>query len=186
MYIWDLCLLWVFVCSYLLSLKMSDSDREGYDSGEMEEAYEEAKVGLQDGTMTCSNSDGTFRCPFSPGRKKQAYKYHEILQHADGVGNGNRGPEVIGRHRALTAYLKNDMAEKAQPQAERIVHLQQRIPSRVDRDDRRVYPWMGILQNIDNHTRRPGDGFRIGAGSADIKENLKVFSILVLNHFFCF
>jgi hypothetical protein len=163
---------------------MGDSDSEGYNSDEVNEAYEEAKVGLQDGTIACLNSDGTFRCPFSPGRKKQDYKYYEIFQHADGVGKGNRGPVTVGKHRALTAYLKKDMAERAQPQAERILHLQQDIPSRVDSEDKRVYPWMGILQNIDNHTRRAGDGFRTGAGAAAIKEKLKVLSILVLNHFF--
>jgi len=154
---------------------MSDSDSDAYDSDEVNEAYEEAEASLKDGIIKCVNSDGTYRCPFSPGRKKQDYKYSEILQHAVGVGKGKRGPVPTGKHRALREYLEKDMAAKAQPQAERVVHLQQIIPSRVDIEEKRVCPWMGILQNIEIQSRRAGDDFRVGAGAAEIKEKLKVF-----------
>ncbi|KAG0619333.1 hypothetical protein M758_4G132100 [Ceratodon purpureus] len=156
---------------------MGDSDSEEHDSDEVNEAFEEAKAGLQGGTLTCFNSNGTYRCPFSPGRKKQNYKYNDLHQHAVGVGKGNRGPVAVGRHRALVAYLDSKhMAGRAQPQAERRVYLQQDIPPRLDCEDKRVFPWMGILQNIDNHTRRSEDGFRTGAGAAAIKEKLKAFN----------
>ena len=71
------------------SRKMADSDSDEYDSDEVNKAYEEAKASLQDRTVKCVNSDGTFRCPYSPGRKKQDYKYSEILQHAVGVVKGS-------------------------------------------------------------------------------------------------
>jgi len=158
---------------------MGDSGSDEYDSDEVNEAYEEAKASLQDGTVKCVNSDGTFRCPYSPGRKKQDYKYSEILQHAVGVGKGKRGPVPAGKHRALREYLENEMASRAKPQAERVVHLQQSIPSRKDVEDKRVYPWMGILQNIENQSRRSGDNFRIGAGAAEIKEKLKVLNYFI-------
>lgn len=155
---------------------MDDPDSDDYDSDEVNEAFELAWDGLQNGQLKCLNSDGTFRCPFSPGRKKQDYRYSEIFQHAVGVGKGKRGPVPAGKHRALQKFLEENLAGRAQPQAERVIHLQQEIPARIDSDDKRVRPWMGILQNIDNRTRRPSDGFRIGVGGAEIKEHLKAFN----------
>lgn len=158
---------------------MEDPDSEEYDSDEVNEAFEQAWEGIQSGQYRCLNADNTFRCPFSPGRKKQDYKYHELLQHARGVAVGKRGPAAAGKHRAIVKYLKEDKKDMAQPQAERTIFLEQEVPRRIDSDDKRVRPWMGILQNIDNHTRMPND-FRIGAGGADIKVHLKVPSIPIL------
>ncbi|XP_024392387.1 protein INVOLVED IN DE NOVO 2 isoform X2 [Physcomitrium patens] len=155
---------------------MDEPDSDDYDSDEMNEAFDLAWTGLKNGSLKCLNSDGTFRCPYSPGRKKQNYVYSELHQHAVGVGKGERGPVAAGNHRALQKYLEQDMAARAHPQAERVIHLQQEVPSRVDNDDKRVRPWMGILQNIDNRTRRPADQFRIGPGAADIKEHLRAFN----------
>lgn len=162
-----------------LGWKMDVSDSDEYDSDELNEAYEEAWGGLKDGTVTCLNPDGTFRCPYSPSRKKQIYRYSEIYQHAEAVGKGNRGPVVAGKHIALREYLEKDMAARAQPQVQRELHLQQDIAPRVDSEDvdKRVYPWMGILQNI----RSPSESFRIGAWAADIKEKLKVPCIPTLD-----
>lgn len=157
---------------------MDEPDSDDYDSDEMNEAFDLAWTGLKNGSLKCLNSDGTFRCPYSPGRKKQNYVYSELHQHAVGVGKGERGPVAAGNHRALQKYLEQDMAARAHPQAERVIHLQQEVPSRVDNDDKRVRPWMGILQNIDNRTRRPADQFRIGPGAADIKEHLRVHFLL--------
>jgi len=156
--------------------KMDVSDSDDYDSDELNEAYEEAWGRLKDGTVTCLNCDGTFRCPYSPSRKKQTYRYNEICQHAEAVGKGNRGPVAAGKHIALSEYLVKDFAERAQPQAQRESHFQQDVAPRVDNEDvdKRVYPWMGILQNIDIQTRSPSESFRIGALAVSIKEKLKV------------
>jgi len=158
---------------------MDVSDSDDYDSDELNEAYEEALGGLKDGTVTCLSSDGTFRCPYSPSRKKQTYRYSEIYQHAQAVGKGKRGPVAAGKHIALREYLEKDMAARTQPQVQRELHLQQDVAPRVDSkdEDKRVYPWMGILQNIDIHTRSPIESFRIGASAADVKEKLKVLGI---------
>jgi hypothetical protein len=158
---------------------MGDTDSEDYDSDELNEAYEEAWAGLRDGTVVWKNSDGTFRCPYSPSRKKRDYKYSEIYQHAVGVSKGNRGPVIAGKHCALSEYL----AAMPQSQVQRVSHWQQEIPPRVDSEDedKRVCPWMGILQNIDIQTQTPNENFRIGAWAADIKEKLQVPSISVLD-----
>lgn len=162
---------------------MDVSDSDDYDSDELNEAYEEAWVGLKDGTVTCLNPDGTFRCPYSPARKKQNYKYSEIYQHAESVGKGNRGSVAAGKHVALREYLEKELAAKAPPQVQREMHWLQDIAPRVDSEDldKRVYPWMGILQNIDIQTRSPSESFRIGAWAADIKEKLKVPSVPALD-----
>lgn len=151
---------------------MSDSD--DYDSDDFNEAFEKSKAEINDGKLKVVNADGTFRCPFSPSRKKQAYKYHELMQHAVGVGKGKRGATKAGNHQALVEYLKKDKKDMAQPQAERVLHLQQDIPPRIDNEEKKVTPWMGILQNIEIQGRRAEDGFKNGAGAADIKEKLKV------------
>ena len=158
---------------------MGDTDSEDYDSDELNEAYEEAWEGLKDETVKCVNSDGTFRCPYSPSRKKRDYKHNEIYQHAVAVSQGNRGPVIAGKHCALRDYL----VAMAQPQEQRVSHWQQDIPPRVDSkdEDKRVCPWMGILRNIDIQTQGPNENFRIGAWAADIKEKLKVTSISALD-----
>lgn len=157
---------------------MGDTDNDDYDTDEMNEAYEEAWAGLKDGTVVWKNSDGTFRCPYSPSRKKRDYKHNEIYQHAVGVAKGNRGPVMAGKHCALSEYL----AAMSQPQAQRISYWQQDIPLRVDSEDedKRVCPWMGILQNIDIQTDSLNENFRIGTWAAGIKEKLEVISISVL------
>lgn len=152
---------------------MDVSESDDYDSDELNEAYEEAWGNLKDGSVACLNDDGTFRCPYSPSRKKRTYKYNEILQHAEAVSKGSRGPAMAGKHVALKEYLEKDMAERAPPQVQRQFHMHQDVAPRVDSEalDKRVYPWMGILQNI---TRSPSESLRIGARAADIKEKLKV------------
>jgi hypothetical protein len=34
---------------------------------------------IKEGKLKVLNSDGTFRCPFSPNKRKQSYKFSEIL-----------------------------------------------------------------------------------------------------------
>lgn len=155
-------------------MDFDDELESDYESDEAENAETKAQEGLRSGTLKVENSDGTFRCPFSPSKKKQDYRYSEIFQHAQGVSKGKRGGVAAGNHRALLTYLKDNLAARAQPQAERNLHLEQAVPARFDRNDKLVCPWMGILANIDNHDRRKGDNFRIGPGGADIKEKLMV------------
>ncbi len=57
---------------------------------EAEEFEEQAIQDIKEGKLKVLNSDGTFRCPFSPNKKKQSYKFSEILQHAEGVQKGKR------------------------------------------------------------------------------------------------
>jgi len=110
--------------------------------------------------------------PSHQTRKKQSYKFSEILQHAEGVQKGKLGMEAACKHHALLRHLKEYHKEWAQPKAERIIYLDQTIPSRVEKP-RFVVPHMGILLNIKN-TDTCADGFHQGPGQVEIKDKLKV------------
>ncbi|KAF9674724.1 hypothetical protein SADUNF_Sadunf10G0156700 [Salix dunnii] len=82
----------------------SDSEMEEYEN----EAYEE----LKDGKLRVKISDETFACPFCPQRKRQAYLYKDLLQHATGVGKSRsekRSTKEKANHLALVKYLEKDI-----------------------------------------------------------------------------
>lgn len=155
----------------------SGSEDDSYSNSDGEETEaEEQKVAdaIREGKLVVKNSDGTYKCPLSPGRKKQSYKYRELLAHATQIGNGKKGPEKVGGHRALSKFLLAELGDKPMvPQAERVLYLEQAVPKREVTATRLLAPWMGILVNIDN-TRTNATGFRVGPGAADIKEKFKV------------
>ncbi|KAJ3693695.1 hypothetical protein LUZ60_009175 [Juncus effusus] len=66
-------------------------------------------------TLKVTNLDGTFRCPYCVGKKKQSYGYKDLLAHATGVGasttSSKRKPKQIAQHRALARYLKCDVSD---------------------------------------------------------------------------
>ncbi|KAE9444729.1 hypothetical protein C3L33_23374, partial [Rhododendron williamsianum] len=64
-----------------LSSDINDSEMNKYKG----KPYEEVKQGK----YRVKNRDGSLRCPFCPGKKKQQWKYTDLLQHASGVGSGS-------------------------------------------------------------------------------------------------
>uniref|UniRef100_A0A0D9UWQ1 Factor of DNA methylation 1-5/IDN2 domain-containing protein n=1 Tax=Leersia perrieri TaxID=77586 RepID=A0A0D9UWQ1_9ORYZ len=87
-----------------------DSDDE--DDSEAESDYEEKSYGLlRSGNRRVRNPDGTFRCPFCPGKKKQDYKLKDLLQHADGIGVSSkrrRHGRERAFHRAFARFVRTD------------------------------------------------------------------------------
>lgn len=82
----------------------SDSEMDEYEN----EAYEE----LKDGKLRVKISDETFACPFCPQKKRQAYLYKDLLQHASGVGKSRsqkRSTKEKAIHLALVKYLEKDL-----------------------------------------------------------------------------
>ena len=154
----------------------SGSDNDDYSNSDDEETevYEQkVQEGIQNGVLVVKNPDDTYKCPLSPGKKKQSYKYRELLAHATTIASGKKGPEKVGGHRALMKYLQAELGDKPMiPQAERVLYLEQTVPKR-EVVTRLLAPWMGILVNIDN-SRTNDKGFRVAAGAADIKEKFKV------------
>uniref|UniRef100_A0A0E0JE08 Factor of DNA methylation 1-5/IDN2 domain-containing protein n=1 Tax=Oryza punctata TaxID=4537 RepID=A0A0E0JE08_ORYPU len=91
-----------------------DSSDEGdsEDDSEAESDYEEKSYGLlRSGNHRVRNPDGTFRCPFCPGKKKQDYKLKDLLQHADGIGASSkrrRHGRERAFHRAFARFVRTD------------------------------------------------------------------------------
>ncbi|XP_051189999.1 factor of DNA methylation 1 [Lolium perenne] len=87
-------------------------------------------------------------CPFCPGKKKQDYRYNELLQHAIGVGASNRAAKVKANHQALAKLLKTDHADAAGSLPARQAEALFNPPKPVQDQELYVYPWMGILANV--------------------------------------
>ncbi|KAK9988501.1 hypothetical protein SO802_028740 [Lithocarpus litseifolius] len=110
----------------------------------IEKPYEE----LRAGKYKVKGLNGNLRCPFCAGKKKQDYKYKELLQHASGAGKGSakKSAKQKANHLALSKYLETDLASEAD-QTQRPI-LPQPIAPPPKLDDLYVWPWMGILVNI--------------------------------------
>ncbi|KAI8572262.1 hypothetical protein RHMOL_Rhmol01G0184500 [Rhododendron molle] len=90
------------------SSDINDSEINDYK----DKPYEE----LKKGTYRVKNGDGSLRCPFCPRKKKQHFKYTDLLQHASKVGLGTawRKPKLKAQHLALAVYLTSDLANEAE------------------------------------------------------------------------
>lgn len=119
---------------------ISESEIDDYS----EKPYEQLKAGK----YKVKNLNGTLRCPYCAGKKKQDYKYKDLLQHASGVGKGsaNRSAKQKANHLALAKYLETDLASEADP-IQRPA-LPQAVNQPLQQDDLYVWPWTGIIVNI--------------------------------------
>ncbi|KAL2612076.1 hypothetical protein R1flu_023768 [Riccia fluitans] len=151
---------------------MDDSD--SLMSDDEEEIYENSLKELRNGKVPVKNHDGaTLRCPYSPGRKKQSYQYKDLLQHAEAVGKGNRGPSAVGKHSALAEYLRTDLASMAPAPMERSHKLELLAPQEKDVNDLLLFPWTGVVYNI--QTKPNKDGFIVGPSDPELKIMFNAF-----------
>ncbi|XP_065873917.1 factor of DNA methylation 1-like [Euphorbia lathyris] len=133
---------------------MGDSSDELSDISESEIAdytdkpYEELKAGKYKVKV-----NGTLRCPFCIGKKKQDYKFKDLLQHATGVGKGsaNRRGQQKANHVALARYLENDLANEVD--RSQMLPVPQPVNPTPQQVDVYVWPWMGIVVNIGKEPR---------------------------------
>jgi hypothetical protein len=92
--------------------KSDDSEDDSEDDSDAESDYEEQSFRLlTSGKHRVRNPDGTFRCPFCPGKKKQGYKIKDLLQHADGIGVSSkhrRHGRERASHRAFARFVRTD------------------------------------------------------------------------------
>ncbi|KAJ4842951.1 hypothetical protein Tsubulata_026607 [Turnera subulata] len=124
----------------------SDSEEEESEISESEiddyavRPYEDLKAGKLKVKV-----NGFLRCPFCLGKKKQDYKFKDLLQHASGVGKGsaNRSAKQKANHLALARYLEADLANGAEQQTKRVLpHPVNRTPGD---HEKFVRPWTGII-----------------------------------------
>ncbi|KAL3618369.1 hypothetical protein CASFOL_038690 [Castilleja foliolosa] len=122
----------------------SSSEESEISDSEINE-YKEKPYGLlKSGTYKIRGPNGTFRCPFCAGKKKQDYQFNHLLQHAIGSAKGTaRSAKQRANHLALATYLEKDQATKAEPIPQRVIP-----PPPAAAPEQYVWPWIGILANI--------------------------------------
>ncbi|WCJ30962.1 XH/XS domain-containing protein [Euphorbia peplus] len=128
---------------------MGDSADELSDISESEideyadKPYQELKAGKYNVKV-----NGTLRCPYCFGKKKQEYKFKDLLQHATGVckGSANRRGQQKANHAALARYLLNDLSDGVD-HSQMVLVPPPVIPTQ-QQVDVYVWPWMGIVANI--------------------------------------
>ncbi|KAG7652619.1 putative domain XH [Arabidopsis thaliana x Arabidopsis arenosa] len=124
----------------------SDEESEISES-EIDVYYEKPYEKLMNGDYKVKVKD-TFRCPFCAGKKKQHYKYKELLAHASGVakGSASRSAKQKANHFALAKYMENELAGDADVPRPQIPSSSTEQSQAVV-DDIYVWPWMGIVIN---------------------------------------
>ncbi|KAF3776622.1 Factor of DNA methylation 1 [Nymphaea thermarum] len=127
---------------------MSSYENSDFSESELEVRVQKSYAQLKEGGLFQKNADGTFKCPFCLGKKKQDYRYKDILQHANGVANSPKSLEKAAKHRGLEMILMED-AEQLKPFGPPMIDS--RLPKRVRlerKEERFVWPWMAIVANI--------------------------------------
>lgn len=140
---------------------------------EIDEYEDKSYKCLKSGELKVKNSENSYKCPFCAGKKKQDYRYKEILQHATGVAiSSNRGAKVKAKHRALANFLKNDVAESSPSSQLMIVDPE---PSKPKEEDLFVFPWMGVVVNVPTELK---NGRHVGESGTKLKEQFSRFNPL--------
>ncbi|CAJ2656480.1 unnamed protein product [Trifolium pratense] len=133
----------------------SSEEESDISESEIEEYFEKPYKQLKDGNYKVKNVNGTLRCPYYAGKKKQEFKYKDLLQHASGVGKGsaNRSAKQKANHLALAKYLETDLINEADqiPQPDLI----QPVNQPAHPVENYVWPWTGIIVNIKRKLQDP-------------------------------
>ncbi|XP_020577471.1 factor of DNA methylation 5-like [Phalaenopsis equestris] len=145
--------------------EISDSEIDDYEA--------KSYLQLKTEKLNIKVSDGSYRCPFCLGKKRQFYQYKDLLQHASGIGASNRKAKVKADHHALVKYLKNDLANTSNPSPQLMIVEQD--PPKAEQADQFVWPWMGIVVNIPTEFR---NGKYVGESGNRLKEQLSRFNPL--------
>ncbi|XP_042483432.1 factor of DNA methylation 1 [Macadamia integrifolia] len=152
----------------------SEEDSDISES-EIDEYKEKPYEQLKAGKLKVKYSDVAFRCPFCTGKKKQDYRFKDLLQHASGVGKGssNRSAKQKANHLALAKYLETDLADASGPLQPVVV--QEPDAKSTEQDDLFVWPWKGIIVNLSSKLKN-GEGPSTYASW--IEEELSEYRIL--------
>ncbi|XP_077232735.1 factor of DNA methylation 1-like isoform X2 [Tasmannia lanceolata] len=149
----------------------SSEDDEEMSESELEDYKGKTYLQLKTGKLKVKVSDASFRCPFCLGKKKQDYRYIDILQHATGVGSSNRSRfKEKANHLALAMFLKTDLGNAGGPSQST---LHSKSPSELMTDERFVWPWMGIIVNVPIERK---DGKYVGDSASSLKRQFSEFN----------
>ncbi|CAA7408438.1 unnamed protein product [Spirodela intermedia] len=145
---------------------ISDSDIDDYEAN--------SYLQLKTGRYKVKNPDGTYRCPFCAGKKKQDFCFKDLIQHAKGIGVSNRKGKTKANHRGLAKYLSVDLGTEA-GSSKQFMITEPNPPPNPKQDDQFVWPWRGILVNVPTEWK---SGRRVGESATRIKEQLSQFNPL--------
>ncbi|PPR96383.1 hypothetical protein GOBAR_AA24296 [Gossypium barbadense] len=126
----------------------SSGEESDLSESEINEYKEKPYEEIRSGKYKVKALNGSLRCPFCAGKKKQDYKYKDLLQHASGVGKGsaNRSAKQRANHLALAKYLEIDLASEGDETSRPTVP--QVVDQTPEQTELYVWPWMGIIMNI--------------------------------------
>ncbi|CAI0420755.1 unnamed protein product [Linum tenue] len=137
---------------------MEHDSGEDISDSEIDDHVDEPYHQLRSGELKVK-VNGILRCPFCAGKKKQDYKYKDLLQHASGVGKGaaSRSGRQKADHLALAKYLQVDLAGEADETQTRV--LPQPPTHAANQMEQLVWPPMGIVMNISIESELLEDGY---------------------------
>ncbi|XP_047327938.1 factor of DNA methylation 1-like [Impatiens glandulifera] len=129
----------------------SSNEESDFSDSDINEYTEKPYEGLRSGELKVKHVNGFLRCPFCTGKKKQDYKYKDLMQHASGVGVGSksRSAKQKANHLALAKYLQIDLAHEAEEKPRRV--------EKPEKDELYYWPWSGIVMNISSEPKTGTD-----------------------------
>ncbi|XP_025814407.1 protein INVOLVED IN DE NOVO 2-like isoform X2 [Panicum hallii] len=147
----------------------SDEDTEISDS-EIDDYEGKIYARLMSGDLKVKKNGESYTCPFCSSKKKNNYSKSSLVQHASGVGAApNRQAKEKATHRALVKHLKNELAKSPELRPQVIPVEPQPLQNR---DEKFVWPWMGVLVNVPTEWK---DGRQVGESGNRLKEQLSHF-----------
>ncbi|CAF1926003.1 unnamed protein product [Brassica napus] len=136
-----------------VKMAVSSDEESEISESEIDDYSETPYLLLQNGKYKVK-VNGTLRCPFCSNKKKQDYKYKELMAHASGVskGSASRSAKQKANHLALARYLQNELAGDAEP-----LPRPPPVPPQLNESEAKpgevyVWPWMGIIISPLNET----------------------------------
>uniref|UniRef100_A0A5B7B4M2 Putative factor of DNA methylation 1 isoform X2 n=1 Tax=Davidia involucrata TaxID=16924 RepID=A0A5B7B4M2_DAVIN len=145
----------------------SSEEESDISESEINDHIEKPYEQLRAGKYKVKGANGTLRCPFCAGKKKQDYKYKDLLQHASGVGKGssNRSAKQKANHLALAKFLETDLPNETE-QPQRPIEPPP-IAQHSEQNDLYCWPWTGIVMNIVDD---PKNGKTLGSSEYWLKK----------------
>lgn len=133
-------------------MSCSSEDETDISDSELEEYVDRCYEQLKDGGHNVKYSDVLFRCPYCPGKKKLVYPFTDLLRHATDVGKGSQNKDIKhkGKHLGLVRYMKNDLDQDGL--ALEFAGLTVEPSPRNGVNVLFVWPWTGILANVDGES----------------------------------
>ncbi|KAK1312017.1 hypothetical protein QJS10_CPA07g00183 [Acorus calamus] len=172
-----------------------NSEDSEFSESEMEKIEEKVLAQLKADSSKVKNPNGTFRCPFCLGKKKQDYKYNELFQHATGIGASKKRGKERAPHLALATYMKTMLADEVGPsQPKNVVPKppptnkfhHKPLPTNSDepngeenlepeKEELFVWPWTGVLVNVPTERK---NGKQVGESGSKQRDQLSRFHVL--------